>query len=113
MDKMTWTKRAATVQAGEYAESNTRVTEHVSADGRFSILPSGGMRYSREFGLYGSLVNRWVWTGYRLTDTTGRLRQFSRFRTVGAAKRAAEKHATIEAQTNLINAGLRRVEETK
>ena len=50
-----------TVQAGDYPESNQTVTEHVSADGRFTILPTGSRRWLRG-------GKQWVWRGYDVTD---------------------------------------------
>jgi hypothetical protein len=64
-----WTRRPATVQAGEYAESTITITELVSTDGRFSIKRCGAVQRRRTNGVRGQLVRRWMWTGYRLTDS--------------------------------------------
>lgn len=104
MDAIKWQTRKATVQAGEYPESAVEVTEHVSQDGAFAIKPTGGMKYCRENGVYGSMLNRWVWSGYRLTDHRPGLPAWvassERHATVGQCKRAAERRLRRTQETH-------------
>lgn len=85
---MKWTTRKAEVASGEYTKAT--VTEHVSEDGRFIIRPVGGMRYCRTNGFRGQMLNRWVWTGYRLLDNAGLSERSS---TIKRAKHIAERRA--------------------
>ena len=50
---MTWTQSKVWVQSGEYKESQTRVTQHTSDNGRFTVQPTGAMRYRKDNGVRG------------------------------------------------------------
>ena len=101
VNEMKWTRRNGTVQAGDYRESNVTVTEHVSEDGRFTVLPSGEMRYCRSNGWSGNLSTRWIWSGYRVTDHNpdrpSWVPSTSRRNTVRDCKRFADLRVKYEA----------------
>lgn len=90
-----WTKTPATVRAGVYEESNVTVTGWTTPDGAFSIVPTGSMRRSKTHGFYGSVTNRFVWSGYRLSDhrpdRPAYVPKTRRYYTVSAAKREAAR----------------------
>lgn len=96
MNKQTinWTRRAATVQAGEYVESTITITQLVSADERFTIIRCGTVDRRRANGARGQLIRRFRWTGYRMHDHKADLPKWvsptARFATVAQAKREAE-----------------------
>lgn len=94
-EKGRWTTSKVSMQTGEYAAAQTIVTQHESADKRFTIRPTGRMDYRRDAGIRGPLNYKWRWKGYRLTDTHPNLPKWvsstSRHSTVSEAKREAER----------------------
>ena len=91
---ITWVRSTVSVQSGEYAASQTLVTQYTSADDRFTITPQGGMIYKREHGGRGKYRRRFSWRGFMvkdaLADKSRGQRMFWREQTVRAAKRSAE-----------------------
>jgi hypothetical protein len=94
-----WTRRKGTFRAGEYAQSTVEVTEHVSANGRFVIGPTGKMRRVRQAG--GGHAYRFRWTGFLITDNSplclntswnGRRFAVVGCKTVAEGKRIAAQH---------------------
>ena len=89
-----WVRSKVSIKSGEYAAAQTEVVQHASADGRFTILPRGGMSYAKDQGIRGHLNKKWRWTGYRITDSlTGRT---DRSNTVQSLKRWAERRLASE-----------------
>jgi hypothetical protein len=91
---ITWVRSTVSVQSGEYAEAQTLVTQYASADGRFTITPTGGMIYKRTHGARGAYQKRFAWHGFMvkdaLADKSRGQRMYWREQTVSAAKRSAE-----------------------
>lgn len=90
-----WVRAKVSIQAGTHVEAQAEVTQHASPDGRFTILPVGGMKYARDNGVRGNLNNHWRWTGYRLTDL--QKRGGDRHHSVKSLKRIAELRLAREA----------------
>jgi hypothetical protein len=92
-----WTSSKVSKQSGDYVEAQTMVTRHVSADGRFTIEPTGSMSYKREFGVRGAMKSKFRWSGYRLTDHSPTLPKWlhptEKHYSVASAKRAAARRA--------------------
>lgn len=116
-----WKTHKVTVQAGEYPESNTEVTQHITHDGQFTITPSGGMKYVPAHGIRGVAYNHWVWSGYRLTDLRPDRPEWEnetqRFTTVAGAKKAAEhrlrRASTKKAELSGADAESEKINENK
>ena len=93
-----WTRRKEMVKGGEYAVSDVERTVTVSADGRFTIYPSGSMRRVRSHGAHGDLYNDWRWEGYRLA---GWIPGMHHGRTVRGIKRDVARWRLSEGQTGV------------
>lgn len=88
-----WLRKKTLVMAGEYQKEE--VTENYTADGLFSILPSGRMIYAKASGSRGPMMNRWSWNGYSMKDHRPNIQRWesktNHYNSVKSAKRAAER----------------------